>query len=288
MNERLTAVLTGSSGGLGREIAELYAQRGWDLVLVNRDPETGQHQAQTLRDRFDGIEVRTLAADLMEPSQIEGVVEEIREAYGSLQRLYNIAGLLTDVRRSNSLGHEAHFAVNTLAPYMLTQGLRSPLSAGSSSSRKSAVVNFSSGVVGRVERLEVGQLSNPPAIGGLMGAYAQTKLALDGVTAGLKDELFAEGILIASVDPGATRTSMTRGNKAMPWLLRLIQPLMFKSARTQAKKLVDGVERAVAEGESGVYISEGRRRPMPPLAEDAAVQSQLRRLLDAAGRPDPG
>ncbi|MEO0932335.1 MAG: hypothetical protein AAFY21_00795, partial [Cyanobacteria bacterium J06641_2] len=82
------------------------------------------------------------------------------------------------------------------------------------------------------------------------------------------------------VDPGPTKTSMTRSSDGMPWFLILLRPLMFKSAKFQAQRLFDAVETAVSEGESGLFISEGKRKPYPSIALNKSIQTEIKLLLD--------
>ncbi|MEM9152209.1 MAG: SDR family NAD(P)-dependent oxidoreductase, partial [Cyanobacteria bacterium P01_F01_bin.3] len=276
-----TAVLTGSTGAIGSELAKLLAQSGWNLVLINRTQEKSDTQIAQLRgsfpeQRFDGCIV-----DLMDTNQIKDIVNKLVSAYAQIDALYNVSGLLTDQRIMSPQGVEGHFALNTLAPYMLIQGLRpslrrvfpSQLAAGASDGDRSVIANFSSSAVNAVKEIDVAQLRNPDKIGGLMDAYAKSKLAVTAVTCLLKEELMKENILIYSVDPGATKSSMTKHSKGMPPLLRLLAPLLFKSPDRQALKIIKGLEAAVTDGQSGLFISNGKLKSNPPLVLDKIFQS---------------
>ena len=175
---------------------------------------------------------------------------------------------------------EGHFALNTLAPYILTQLLRKQLSAGAQGVQQSVVVNFSSSAVSSVKELDVATLTNPDNIGGLTGAYAKSKAALTVLSVSMKEELLKDGILIQTVDPGPTKTSMTSSSDGMPWFLLLLRPLIFKSAKFQAQRLVDAVETAVSEGKSGLFISEGKRKDYPAIALNKDIQTEIKLLLD--------
>ncbi|MEO0444102.1 MAG: hypothetical protein AAFZ92_10250 [Pseudomonadota bacterium] len=113
-----------------------------------------------------------------------------------------------------------------------------------------------------------------------MGAYANTKAVLNIMACFLKDELLADNIYIYSVDPGATKTQMTSSNQGMPWFVRLLVPLLFGRADKQAQKLVDGVNLALKQQQTGVFIASGKVRHNPPLADDKQVQQDVRGLMD--------
>ncbi|MEM7361026.1 MAG: SDR family NAD(P)-dependent oxidoreductase [Pseudomonadota bacterium] len=273
------AVITGSTGGLGKEITILLAHSGWNLILVNRSKSSAENQLQALTHNLPNQTFVSYEANLMDINEIRNVANQINASGASIQMLYNVAGVLTDKEMMSTQGYESHFAVNTLAPYILILSLRENLK-NASSERRSVIVNFSTSTVQSIKTLNVESLPKPAYIGGLMGAYASSKLALDVVTCFLKEELLSQGILIQSVDPGPTKSPMTSGNNAMPWFLRLLQPILFKSASVQANKLVNGVEQAVSQAKTGLWISEGRVKNMPEIARRRETQSELRLLLD--------
>jgi len=280
MSGERTAVVTGSTGGLGTEIVRLLAESGYNLVLVNRASDRAKTQRDQMESSFPNRRVLGIDADLMDVTTIHAAAERVKGECGSVTALYNVAGLLTDRRMTSAQGVEGHFAVNTLAPYAMALALREPLSAGSSQGEHSVVVNFSSSAVKGVKALNAVDLVDPSEIGGLFGAYATTKFAVTAVSCMLADEFGQDGTLVVSVDPGATRTGMTKGNLGMPWFLRLLAPLLFSAPDKQASKLVNGVEQARAAGASGAFIANGRQTKNPPLAMDPEVQADLRSVLD--------
>lgn len=281
MKTEKTAVVTGSTGGIGLEISKLLAANGWNLVLLNRSREKTEKQISGLKQSFPEQAFYSYTADMMDLSDLGRAVEEIGAEHKELRALYNVAGILTDKRMTSAQGIEGHFAVNTLAPYFITQRLRSQLSAGASASQKSVVVNFSSSAIKSVRKLEVPALIDPEEIGGLMGAYAKSKLAITMVAEFLREDLFNEGILIYSVDPGPTKTPMTGSSDGMPWFIRILQPFVFKPADYQAERLVSAVDAGVSESISGVFLSEGKRKDIPSIVSDKELQSTLRTLIDS-------
>lgn len=275
------AILTGSAGGIGQEITKILAKQEWNLGLVNRSQQKTELQLAELRESYPNQTFTGFIANLMDISDINRIAEEIGSKYPEISALYNIAGLLTDKRITSPQNIEGHFALNTLAPYLLTQRLRKQLSAGAKGDRQSIVVNFSSSAINGVKELDVATLTNPESIGGLMGAYANSKAALTAVSHLMQEELSEDGILIEVVDPGPTKTSMTGSSDGMPWFLRLLRPLIFKSAKLQSQKLVSAVEAAVSEEKSGLFISEGQRKSYPSTVLNKEVQLEIKQLLDA-------
>ena len=133
MKTTRTAVVTGSTGGIGAEISKYLAENGWNLVLLNRSAEKAEKQISTLKVTFAKQMFFSYTADMMDLTSLQVALAKIREEHPKISALYNAAGLLTDKRIESNQGIEAHFAVNTLAPYLITQWLRNPLNAGASS-----------------------------------------------------------------------------------------------------------------------------------------------------------
>ncbi|MEM9282858.1 MAG: SDR family NAD(P)-dependent oxidoreductase [Verrucomicrobiota bacterium] len=281
MKTEKSALVTGSTGGIGVEVSKLLAANGWNLIILNRSEAKAEKQINDLKEVFPERSYHSYISDMMDLSDLGKVIEKIGTNHPKISALYNIAGILTDQRLESAQGIEGHFAVNTVSSYLMIQGLRKQLGSGSSSNERSVVVNFSSSAIKSVKKLEIEKLTNPEDIGGLMGAYATSKLAITIVTDMLRDELFEEGILIYSADPGPTKTSMTGSGDGMPWLISFLRPILFKAPEAQAKKLVSAIDASVRENASGRYISEGKRKSTPAMVSDKELQAELRSLLDS-------
>lgn len=275
-----TALLTGSTGGLGQEIALILAKEGWNLILLNRNADQAQKQLASLRDMFPDQSFDSFTADMLDLEELGQTAKDIASAHTEISALFNIAGLLTDQRISSSQGIEGHFAVNAVAPYLLISTLRPQLEAAATRSAPAFIANFSTSAVNSVKSLNVEKLVNPDKIGGLLDAYAKTKSVLNVMSEFLKSELYSDHVYIYSVDPGPTKTQMTSDNGGMPWFIRLLVPVMFGDAEKQSKKLMNAISQAVSRNQTGVFISNGKTRDNPPIAKDPETQVEVRRLLD--------
>jgi NAD(P)-dependent dehydrogenase (short-subunit alcohol dehydrogenase family) len=276
-----TALLTGSTGGLGREVSKILAKNGWNLILVNRDKEQADQQISSLTELFPNQTFDGYTANLMDIDDVQKIAKNIAAAHPRILALYNIAGLLTDKRILSPQNIEGHFALNALAPYMLIRALKPQLKAAGKPDNPAFIVSFSTSAVNNVKTLDTSKLVKPDTIGGLMDAYAKSKAVLNVMACFLKDELLADNIYIYSLDPGATKTQMTNSNQGMPWFVRLLVPLLFGDAAKQAQKLVHAVDDAVKSKQTAVFISNGKIKPNPPLANDADIQTRARTLMDS-------
>ncbi|MEM8936676.1 MAG: SDR family NAD(P)-dependent oxidoreductase [Pseudomonadota bacterium] len=269
-----TAVITGSTGGIGGAVTDVLASQGWKLVLVNRSASKGADQQDALKKAYPDVDVTPISADLSDIQQIRSAASEIISATPKIDALLNISGVLTSSEVKSAQGFEIHYAINVIANYLMTTLLR-PALTGSSPDEKSMVVTMSSSAIKGVRSLDLDKLNNPPSLG-LFGAYATSKMALTIMCAALADDLLKDNILIRAVDPGATATPMTTGSgDGMPGFLRFLAPLLFSKPDKQAKKIAFAADPASYDGRTGVLVMEGKERPMPKIAQDPELQKAL-------------
>jgi NAD(P)-dependent dehydrogenase (short-subunit alcohol dehydrogenase family) len=123
-------VLTGATRGIGRAAAIELARRGADVVLVGRDPERVKSVAEEATAAGGGGRVHGHVADLALMSNVRVLADEIRRRYEHIDVLANNAGALFASRTETPEGFEQTFALNHLAPFLLTNLLRDRLTGG--------------------------------------------------------------------------------------------------------------------------------------------------------------
>ncbi len=123
-------VLTGATRGIGQAAAIELAKRGSGLALVGREPQRVKAVAAQAAAAGDGAPVHEHVADLSLMSDVRRLAEEIRGSYEQIDVLANNAGALFASRQETSEGFERTFALNHLAPFLLTNLLRDRLSGG--------------------------------------------------------------------------------------------------------------------------------------------------------------
>ncbi|MEM7617096.1 MAG: SDR family NAD(P)-dependent oxidoreductase [Pseudomonadota bacterium] len=285
MNKK--ALLTGSTGGLGKEIADILAKDGWDLVLVNRSQEKSAEQIKNLQEQYPNQNFVSFIADLMDIEQIKKVCAEISQQHPKISALYNISGLLTDKRIDSPQGYEGHFALNSIAPYLMMKYLQPILKSENNADNNdnnatnlSVIVNFSTEAIKSIKNIDLSALPNPEKIGGLFDAYSKTKFAMTAATNAISEKLLADNIVAYSICPGPTKTQMTHNNSGMPFFIRLLRPLIFKPASAQARKLVNAVNEISKTDKTGIFIASGKLVKNPPLTEDKDIQKNLIEMLD--------
>lgn len=208
-----TFLITGATSGIGLAAAEQLAWRGAFVLGVGRSAE--RCAAAEARLRASGGQARFLVADLSLQAEVRRLAETIRGQVAALDGLINNAGTFTWRRALTAESFEVQWAVNHLAPFLLTLTLLPLLSAAPIG----RVVTVSSGSHYHT-RLRWDDLQLRRGYNGLL-AYKQTKLCNVLFTDELNRRLGADSSVRAfAADPGLVFTNM--GFKGNPWLVRLI------------------------------------------------------------------
>ena len=261
------AVVTGASGGIGSEIAKQLAERGIELVLLERNRTAASAFAATLPA---GAVKGVFAADLASHAELRRVTSEITAAHPRIDLLFNNAGVLTESLQFSNEGNELHFEINTLAPLQLIDLLRPALKA----SGRAVVVSTSAGIASRVKSLSFAELVKPTApFKKLYGPYVASKQALNVLTAALAPELEPDGILVRTSDPGPVRTRLTRGAGTPLWMRAFY--FMLPKPRAGARKIIDAALDPGWERQTGISISGGKIRALPAALATRAAHVEL-------------
>ncbi len=123
-------LLTGATRGIGQAAAVALASEGAEVALVGRDADRVAAVAGEARAAGGGAAVHEHVADLMLMSEVRRLAEEVRTAYERVDVLANNAGALFASRKETPEGLERTFALNHLAPFLLTNLLRDRLGGG--------------------------------------------------------------------------------------------------------------------------------------------------------------
>lgn len=163
----LTALVTGSTNGIGRAAAQALGRLGATVVVHGRDREAGESLVRSMR--ADGAEATFVAADFTDPAEVRTLAEAVRTRTDGLDLLLNNAGGLFRKGRRVGPGIERTFHVNHLAPYLLTAELLDHL-------REDARIVTTASDAHRGAELDLERVQTVDGYSG-MGAYAHSKLA---------------------------------------------------------------------------------------------------------------
>ena len=206
MTNQKIIFITGGTSGIGRETVKGLASTGATVVFTARDIKKGEDTKREIIKETGNNNVEYLMCNLASFSSIRECVEEFKKRYQRLDVLINNAGVLTMERRESEDGIELDFAVNFLAPFLLTNLLLPTLKQSS----PARIINVSSSmhIEGKInfDDLESKKVFNK------YKAYAQSKLALILFTKKFAKELSNDGVTVNALNPGVVGTEMTMQN----------------------------------------------------------------------------
>ena len=212
MSTPRTALVTGSTDGLGSAVARALARQGYRVWLHGRNAERGEALARQIAAQ--GGEARFVRADFASLEQVRALAAAALRDLPRLEVLINNAGIGPTTpevsgREVSADGYELRFAVNYLSGYLLTR-LLLPLLERSAPAR---IVNVSSGAQ---YPLDFDNLMLERAYSG-MRAYAQSKLAQILFTFDLAQQLRTSGVTVTCLHPATYMdTSMVRAMGVAP------------------------------------------------------------------------
>jgi NAD(P)-dependent dehydrogenase (short-subunit alcohol dehydrogenase family) len=260
-----TALVTGSTDGVGRMVATRLGAMGARVFVHGRDRDRGS--AVVAEVERAGGRAEFLPADLAALAEVRQLAEAIGARTDALSILVNNAGVGSGgpagIRQSSSDGHELRFAVNYLAGFLLTR-LLLPLIVRSAPAR---IVNVSSAGQQPID------FADPMLTRGYSGsrAYCQSKLAQIMLTIDLAEELRGTGVTVNSLHPATyMNTRMVRQAGVTP----------VSSVEEGAEAILNLAVSPALEGVSGHYFNglrEGR-------ANAQAYDAEARRRLAALSR----
>jgi NAD(P)-dependent dehydrogenase (short-subunit alcohol dehydrogenase family) len=269
-----TVLVTGATDGLGRAVAAELAAGGACVLLRGRDEVRGAQTVQEIKSQTGDAALGWYRADLASLREVRALAEAFAAEQGRLDVLVNNAGIGTVApgngrRLTSEDGHELRFAVNYLAPFLLTR-LLEPLLVQSAPAR---IVNVSSAGQAPVDFDDVMLERRYDGV----RAYCQSKLALIMDTFDLAEALRGAGVTATCLHPGThmpTKMVLAAGYKPRDSLETGLRATM---------RLIADPE---LEGVTGRYFDRLQESQALPQAYDAEARKRLRtlseRLVDQA------
>lgn len=184
-----TAVITGATAGVGREVALDLARRGWDLVLPVRSAQRGQRVAELAR-HLGAAQCTIIECDLSDQRAVRDLCRQLHDGR-RLDLVANVAGLgsgrTPTLREQNETGTELRMATNALTPHMIARRLADHLTS------QGRIVQVGSAGQAALDLDDLNFLRDYEGI----EAYCRSKVAL--IMSAI--ELAAEGVPINVVHP---------------------------------------------------------------------------------------
>lgn len=199
-------LVTGATDGIGKATALALAQRGSPVILHGRDPDKTERVCNELRETTDNDRLSAILADFASLDDVSTLAARVRRDFPGLKVLINNAGLLTDHRQLSRDGFEMTFAVNYLAPFLLTHLLLDVLIANA----PARIVNVASTAMGGA-RIDLDDLQAERRFDGWL-AYANSKLANILFSNVLAERLAGTGVACNALCPGLIDTNFFHTN----------------------------------------------------------------------------
>jgi NAD(P)-dependent dehydrogenase (short-subunit alcohol dehydrogenase family) len=266
-----TVLVTGGTGGIGRATAAGLAALGARVGIVGRDQARADVTAEEIRAA--GGEVDVLTADVSAQREVRRLAEQVLAAYPRLDVLVNNVGGYWATRHVTADGLERTFAINHLAPFLLTNLLLDRLVA----SAPARVVTLSSGAQA-MGRINFDDLQQERGYNG-QRAYNQSKLANVMFTYELARRLEGTGVTANVLHPGVVRTAF--GQEDMGRWMRVMVPVarpFMKAPGEGARTSIYLAASPEVEGVTGRYFANSKPRDSSRASYDEAAAARLWRV----------
>ena len=270
-----TILVTGSTDGVGRFVAERLAADGAEAIVHGRDRARGESLVQRIRKA--GGEARFFRADFASLAEVKSFASAVRRSAHHIDVLVNNAGIGSagqgrqESRELSADGFELRFAVNYLAPFLLTRLLLPWLERA----KEARIVNVASAGQQAIDFSDV-MLER-----GYSGAraYRQSKLAQILFTFDLAEELDSRPITVNSLHPATFMdTTMVRRAGVKP----------ISTVEEGGAAILKLVASPALADVSGRYFDGLKEARADPQAYDKSARKRLRALsFELAGMPDP-
>src|SRR5438067_6932521 len=265
-----TVLVTGGTGGIGKATALGLARLGARVGITGRDMTRAEAAAADIRAAANNAAVDVFAADLSSQAEVRRLARDVLDKYPRLDVLVNNVGGFSSHRHLTADRLEHTFALNHLAPFLLTSLLLDRLKA----SAPARIVTVASGAH-TLGRLNFDDLQGELKYSG-QRAYNASKLANVMFTYELARRLQGSGVTATALHPGVVRTAF--GAEDQSALFTLMLPLMRPFMKTTAQGAATSIYLASSpkeEGVTGRYFPNSKPRKSIKSSYDSAAARRL-------------
>jgi NAD(P)-dependent dehydrogenase (short-subunit alcohol dehydrogenase family) len=263
-------VITGATGGIGKETAVGLASRGARVIMVGRDPARTAAAVDEVKQRSESTTVESALADLSSIKAVRGLAAELHARTDRIHILVNNAGAIFMKHHVTDEGLEQTFALNHMSYFLLTELVLDLLERGA----PARIVNVASNGHTR-GRIHLDDLQIERRRYGGIGAYCDSKLMNVMWTYELARRLDPAKITANSVHPGAVATGWAQNDPS--WFkiaVKIAQPFLL-TAEEGARTSIHVATDPELAGVTGKYFASSRAKRSVKRSYDESVQKQL-------------
>jgi len=263
-------LVTGATSGIGKATAIGLAKLGAQVVMVGRNPTKSAMALDDVRRQSGSDSVQLLHGDLASLASVRELAVDFLSAHTSLYALVNNAGVMQFKGTLSQDGFENNFAVNYLAPFLLTHLLLDTIKA----SAPARIVNVSSAAHfgGKMNLATVRQTTGG---GGMMGLYGRSKLAVVLFTFELARQLAGTGVTANCLHPGVVATNLGASSGPMVDAFFKLGRALLTSPETSAQALIRLVADPSLANVTGQYYNIMKPARSAAASYDTQLASRL-------------
>jgi NAD(P)-dependent dehydrogenase (short-subunit alcohol dehydrogenase family) len=267
-------VVTGASSGIGLYTALGLARAGMRVIMTGRDPGRTEAARRFVTGRASGAQVETALADFAALTEVRRLADEILSRHDRLDLLINNAGLFSPKFERSADGYEMTFAVNHLAPFLLTNLLLARLKASAPARIVTVASRAHHGA-----RIDLATITGPRDWS-MLKAYNRSKLCNILFTRELTARLQGSGVIATSLHPGVVATTLAQRGGIVGLVWGLAKPLMISAEKGAETSIFLATVPDPAPFSGGYVVRKALAQP-DPIALDPDL---ARRLWDESAR----
>ncbi|WP_145329271.1 SDR family NAD(P)-dependent oxidoreductase [Paenibacillus xylanexedens] len=272
-NPLRTAVITGSTSGIGLELTRQLLTNQWEIIGLNRSPFPADDSF--IQSALISGQLRSVQANLTNYASLRSAMEQIRSQTDRIDVLFNNAGGSSSTLQYSDQGRELHFELQTVVPYIIYQELYDLLRQGT----MKTVVNTSTTAFRTMRTFDPGTLERPASFKKLFGPYAASKLALSLWTAEAASSAMVDNIRLLSVDPGGNNTLKNDKTSGLPFYIKPVMKLFFSHPSRGASLLHDAVLGNVKH-DSGAFLVNNKAARLRFQEQGSAVLQRVHEIYE--------
>lgn len=266
--EGKTILITGANSGIGFATARNLAEQGCHIILVCRNEKRGEEARQYIMDATGNREMDLLVADLSSQQDIRRLAEQVEQHYSKIDVLINNAGGVFGQYQVSEDGFEMTFAVNYLAPFLLSHLLLDKLKVSGSG----RIINIASVMQDKKFNPDDAINQTSSSYSG-MQAYKTAKTAVLMMTYYMGKRLADSGITVNALHPGFIYTP--QATRMSPKLFRPLMKLFSKNPEQGAARPVYLAASSEVKGVTGEFFKDNKTERTSPVSYNEELQKIL-------------